>query len=574
MLRRSAVWVVVAAGLCGWWAPADAQNRAKRAKPEESAAPATGPIESATFSVSVEDVVGKPLAARVRLLDGAYTLSGRFDVPNGSGSFQHARGQYTALVEVYDGAVPILVHVAALTLSAAQPAELKVSVLEGSGTRSLAEFDRDLDLALDSLEVQHGRDPQNARSTPGEPVLTWPSPVLSEKGGWYRGELHAYSSHGTGTESVERVIRRAEAAGLDFLAIADPNTLAAANDPAFKSSKLVLIPAMEWGTPETGTAIVLAPDTLLPIGVSRAEAQALAVRLQARGGLFIISRPAAPGSAWNWGLNYFNGVEVWWRDWRGLPPIQLANLSEEWRMRDQGGALMFPIAVAAATQGLSGNAQGTIFYDIATTHGLKAAVIAGTSSTGRKETLGSPATYVFAREKSLNGILEGIRKGRTYVSRSSGGPMLEFQADIMADGKVDVGMGGVIPINVKSRFVVGVSGAKGAQLQLLMNGYPIWSRMLETDKETWNIDDTPNAMGAIRVRVVTAPDKFDGYGFSELLAMSSPIYAQSYFVEGGPDAGRDGWVDVTSTYQEIRPEDEFDPAKLDPSRVVTLTPRN
>jgi hypothetical protein len=536
------------------------------------AAPSWG--QGPSFSVQIRDILGQPLKSRVRLVDANGALLARFEAPEGTGSFSFRAGRYTALVDVYDDGVPILVHVAPLDLSGSGTGSIEVSVLEGSGSRNLAQFDRDLDLALDSLEAEQGTDPEDARSTPGSSVYTWASPVLSDKGGWYGGELHAYSKYGPGSESVARLIRRAESTGLDFLAIADPGSVAAALDPDFTSQKLVLIPAYEWGTDELGSVLVFAPDEVFARDVSRTEAQALAVRLQARGGLFSIAHPASPDRPWNWGLNYFNGVEVWWRDWRRLRPIGLANLSDEWRSRDEEGDFKYPIAVAAATRGLSGNGQATIFYDIATTHGMKAAVTAGTGSKGRKERLGSPVTFVYAREKSLNGMLEGIRKGRTYVSKSIDGPFIEFQADILSDDQIDVGMGGIIPINVKSRFIAGVSGAKGAQLEVLMNGYPIRSQPIESDKLTMSFEDVPNAFGAYRMRIVDSPDKREGYGFSEVLAMSSPIYAQSYFVEGGPDAGRDGWIEVPSNYREPRPGDEFDPSTLDPSQVVTLNPRN
>lgn len=548
------------------------QNRPRADRPAPQSERAANAGQSGVFSVKVADILEQSLPARVRLLNDQGNLVARFDVPEGRADLQFTVGRYTALVDVYDDGVPILVHIQPIALPSAPSPAIVVSLLEGSGSRNLAQFDGDLDLALDRLEVEHNTNPEDARDSPGEKVFDWPSPVLITEGQWYRGELHAYSNYGPGSESVEKIIRRAETSGLDFLAITDPNSVQSALDPAYKSSKLVLIPAMEWGTPDQGTALVYAPSELLPSDVSRVEAQALALRLQARGGLFVIAHPATPGRAWNWGLNFFNGVEVWWRDWRQTAPIQLSNLSEEWRVRDESGKFRFAIAAAAATRGLSGNGQSTIFYDMQTTHLAKAAVIAGSGSTGRKEPLGAPVTYVYGREKSLKGILEGIRKGRTYVSRGLDGPVIEFQADILADGQIDVGMGGVVPINVTSRFVAGVSGAKGARLDILMNGYPVRSVPIDSDKLTMSLEQTPDALGAFRMRIVTAPTE-QGYGYAEMLAMSSPIYAQSYFVEGGPQAGRDGWIEVESNWQEPRPQDLVDPTKLDPSRVVTLDPR-
>jgi len=520
--------------------------------------------------VSVQNVLEQPLAARVRLIPETAGAPLSFELETGTGELSAPAGTYSAMVYAYDFGVPILVHHERVSLTANDKAAIAVSVLEGSaGNRTLSAFDGDFDLVLDRVEVELGSDPEDPRSVPGEALFEWPSPVLSDRGAWYRGELHAQSKHGSGSEDVAALIRRAEGARLDFLAIADTNTLAAAHDPMFQSNKLVLIPAVEWRHPELGSALVLAPASLPVANAARAEAQALAIKLQAQGGIVSVAHPAHPGRQWQWGLNYYNAVEVWFGGWRTTPPMQVSDLSGDLRQRLENGDYAYSIAAAAAMNVLSANGQATLYYDIETTRGVRAAMIAGSGSTGRKEPLGMPMTYVWAKEKSLNGILDGIRRGRTFVTSGPDGPFVEFMADINVDGTVDAGSGGMVPINAKSRFMVGVEGAKGAHIEILFNGYPIRSRMIEADRFMLSVSDEPGGPGVYRVRI-TEPPKRKGYGPAEVLAMSSPIYAHSYLVDEARGETPDGWVNVESNWEDPSTVQVFDPNSLDSSQVITL----
>lgn len=571
-LSPAVVFIVAALGCATGGSPSPGVTES----PAESESPSRA-VEAADrgpqipFSISVTNILGAALPARVRLEPRGPGQPAVFEVPEGTGSFTYSAGQYTAYIYAYDDNVPILVDVKPLGLSPDQEQTpvVSISVLEGSsGNRTLRAFDRDLDMALDRVEVAHDTDPDDALSAPGLDTHRWESPVLVDDGAWYRGELHAYSEYGPGSESVAALVRRAESAGLDFLAITDPNTLAAAFDPGFHSERVVLIPAMEWGTAETGMALLYAPGMAPRVPASRAEAQAEAIRVQAQGGIFAIAHPLRPEQSWQWGLSYFNAVEVWCGEWRQAPPARLAQLDERWRARDERGELVYAVAEAAATDNLSGNAQSALFYDLQVNRGMKSCVIAGSRSTGRRQPLGEPVTYVYGREKSLKGILEGLRRGRTFISKGLGGPTIEFQADVLADGTIDTGIGGIIPINKPSRLVVGVKGAKGARLEILLNGLPIRSRPIESDKLYYSMMETPGAFGVYRVRVVTRPDEV-GYGFADMLAMTSPIYAQGYVVDS-EKGETGGWIEIENAYDD---SDLFHPETIRPSQVRTLQPR-
>ena len=98
-----------------------------------------------------------------------------------------------------------------------------------------------------------------------------------------------------------------------------------------------------------------------------------------------------------------------------MPPITVDSLNEEMRaqVRVAGDELryQFPIAYAANTPGLSANGQAAVFWDVQMLRGMRTAAIAGSNSASPKVPLGQPITYVYAREKSLDGILDGLRRG-------------------------------------------------------------------------------------------------------------------------------------------------------------------
>lgn len=566
----SGMLLVLLCGLSGGTAQAQRRDRARESAQTENVVSAP----NAVCVVSVRNVLDQPLPARVRLIPTDQKPPLSFELENGVGELRAAAGEYYAAVYAYDQGVPILVHQQTLTLSPSENPQVLVRVLEGSaGNRTLSAFDGDRDLVLDRVEMELGSDPANPRSLPGETLYEWPSPVLSPRGGWYRGELHARSQYGEGSEDVAALIRRAEAAKLDFLAIADPNTLASALDPKFKSSKLVLIPALEWKHATLGSALILAPATVPPTNVARAEAQALANRLQAQGSIFAVAHPAHPGRQWQWGLEYFNAVEVWFGGWRATPPIEVRNLVPDLQVRLENGDYAYPIAAAAAMSVLSANGQSTLYYDIKTTGGLRAAMIAGSGSTGRKVPIGEPLTYVWAKEKSLNGIVDGIRRGRTFVTSGPKGPFIEFMADVNGDSTIDVGSGGVVPINVESKLIVGIEGAEGAHLEIMFNGYPIRSRKIEGNRFLLSVSDKPGSPGVYRVRVTESTNERKGFGPGNVLAMSSPIYAHSYFVDESKGETTDGWVNLDSNWEDPSTVQVFDPNSLDSSQVITLEGR-
>jgi hypothetical protein len=455
-------------------------------------------------------------------------------------------------VTVYQNNFPSVVAVKNVEVKPNEEAFVFWNLLEGTaGNLALRDFDQDGDLVLDRVEVEQGTDPADAGSFPGAIPVPYSTRPLKGEAGWLRGEFHALSSHGEGTASVAELVKRAEKLKLDFLAITDRNTMAACMDPGFESDKVVLIPAMEWGNDERGVALVFGPRTYPEPAETIADAQGIAQRVQAQGGIFAVAHPCFPNCPWQWGLRYVNAIEVWCRDWRSVPPASLEVLAPGYARRENG-RLVYSVAQAADARGLSANGQAALFWDYELLRGLRACPIAGSRTADPKVPMAQPVTYVYAQEKSLPAILEGLWFGRTFVSASLGGPTLDFTADVkkQEEGKheIDVGMGGIVPLGVETEFFVRVKGAKGKKVQILHNGLPILSKIIESNKFATGIAQTPLSYSVYRVRVVAPPEK-EGFGDIDVLAMSGPIYALEFVVL---DAEEERPEEI---YEDVTPED-------------------
>jgi hypothetical protein len=501
--------------------PKSVKSPSSTEKKDSSSTPAAA--GQGWIEINVTDVLGHDLQARVELQGGAAPIA--IEVPKGKLRAQAPLGKYKAYTYVYCLQTLVLIDVQEVVVKNNGSAFLPVNLVEGAaGDKTLLDFDQDCDFALDSVEVKCGSDPKNAASIPGRETLPLDERVFEKKEGWYCGELHAHSNFGGGKESVAELVKRAERSNLDFLAITDRNTVAACKDPGFKSNSVVLLPALEWGSDKRGVALIYGPRTFPAFEDRIPQAQALVDLVQAQGGFFAVAHPCFSSCPWQWGLGYVNGVEVWCRDWRGVPPMTIDQLDEDLKERVDG-KLTHTIAFAAATQEMSANGQAGVFYDAELVRGLKSAVIAGSNSSAPAIALGEPATFVYAKEKSIKGILDGMRRGRTFVTTGPNGPKLHFSADILKDNTIDVSLGGIIPLGVPVLFIAQIENAKDKEVQILLNGRPQISKKIESDPFTIQFEQTPENYSEFRVRVIAKPSK-PGFGPVDVLAMTSPIYAQ------------------------------------------------
>ena len=280
-------------------------------------------------------------------------------------------------------------------------------------------------------------------------------------GFWVAGDLHVHTIYGHDTcidpttawdpSSPDRSARRscdapytvgfapadrlreAQQRGLNFVALTDHNNVVNQTDPdvlAFVAANpdFAFIPAYENSQPGhvqmLGARSCYGNDGAIPGSViecdqkvsdqSAAGETALADGLRADGGVFQINHP----SDGNWRSRYGysvvpDNVEVWNEPWFYQRPAPASNDDDD-AMRWYDGFLQ-------------------LGYHVGITGGSDSHWVTTDSVQG----IGDPTTWVFVRNLSVQGVLDGLRAHRTFVSAlppAEHGAQLFLEADHNGDG--------------------------------------------------------------------------------------------------------------------------------------------
>ena len=285
------------------------------------------------------------------------------------------------------------------------------------------------------------------------------APAGAEAGRWVAGDLHVHTTYShdsyggpaddnTGPEDVFTLghtvtddFAIARSRGLDFLAISDHNDVRSQSDPGFGTSGVLGLPAYENSL--SGHAQMLGATHLFDNGdASTASVLALEDALHAEGGLLQANHPNEP----RWGYGYevpVDTVEVWNLPWYYQPPLP-ASSNNTWALHWWEGWLDRGAHVAA-------------------TGGSDSHWLSTTAAQGP----GQPTTWVYVRDLSVRGVLEGLRAGHTSVSSQPpglGGPRVFLEA-----GRHHRAIPGDT-VSRAARFRVRVTGAPGSYVRIVTDG--------------------------------------------------------------------------------------------------------
>jgi hypothetical protein len=280
---------------------------------------------------------------------------------------------------------------------------------------------------------------------------------------YYAGDFHVHSRESTDAKpTLEANVALAKQRGLDFIEISDHNTItqldffedAQAKEPAF-----LLIPGIEYTTYQ-GHANAIGATKWVDhkIGQPGVTIAGAADQILGQGAILSINHPALDvadlciGCSWRHDLDpkKIGGVE-----------IGTGGLSK--------GASLF-------------SARAIAFWDAILDKGFKVPALAGSDdhragiSDGNVESpIGSPTVLVRARELSVAGIMDGIRKGATVVKlEGPTDPMCELEAATQKGG----GAIGFPGDSLAARSIVlraTISGrvpGDSHQVRLVQNGKP------------------------------------------------------------------------------------------------------
>ena len=142
-------------------------------------------------------------------------------------------------------------------------------------------------------------------------------------------------------------------------------------------------------------------------------------------------------------------------------------------------------------------------------------------STTSLQGAGQPTTWVFVRERSVAGILEGLREGRTFVSHEPpayAGQRVYLEADRDNDGRFESMVGDTVPASAGVVTVVArVLNAQAHSLRFVVDGHERPAKRILALDQT--VELKVNAARFNRVRAEAYLDQ--GYWMG---AITSPIY--------------------------------------------------
>jgi hypothetical protein len=234
--------------------------------------------------------------------------------------------------------------------------------------------------------------------------------------GWYRGDLHSHTTHSDGDITVADRVRGAVDRGQDFLAITDHNTISHFRELDAWPDAITRIRGSEVTTFHGHMNCFGLSDVIDWRDASRGSGAARIVeQAHAQGALISINHPSAFGDPWCSGCHWDYALV----DFATIDAIEIWN--GRWRMpeSDNNGALAFWTDLLDA--------------------GFRPTAVSGTDSHSAEEDayIALPMNHVYADDRSEGAILEGIRRGRVFLSS---GPVLTFRAR-GSDG-VEVGLPG------------------------------------------------------------------------------------------------------------------------------------
>ena len=287
---------------------------------------------------------------------------------------------------------------------------------------------------------------------------------------WVAGDLHIHTTYSHDSHGIEEGVPAPDDAytighsttsqflvaasrGMDFLAITDHNDVRSQSDPGFGAFGVAHVRGYEKSL--KGHAQMLGADRIYDAGDQSAAAiSAMADTLRAAGGVFQINHPSEgsvdhPNDP-DWGYGYEvipDTVEVWNISRLYQPPLPSASSNDD-AIRYWEGWLDRGHRVGAT--GGSDN------------HYMATTAIQGA---------GQPTTWVCAGSPGEPGVLDGLRRGRTFISHqppSLAGPRLFLEGDADGNGIFEAMVGDAVPPGATLRVVV--KGAPGSLLEIITDG--------------------------------------------------------------------------------------------------------
>lgn len=352
-------------------------------------------------------------------------------------------------------------------------------------------------------------------------------PVASlTEGRWLKGDLHLHSRHSKDSSNnpEAKIIRFAENAGFDYLAITDHDNHVHGDvahntwsDPEFKSKSVILLYGAEWTTVRGhGNVFSAKPydhQRLFDVEDER-DAKILAVKKSL--GIHLSANHPSGKDHFGFSYDMVDSIEVWnsavWPTNLNAMMIWDDMLRSGRKLTGRGGSDSHHGVPDTAAQTVPNSVQATANY------------------------VGTPTTWVFAKTRSAQGVIDALGNGRVSVSANPDDPRVELMADRDGDGRMDMMMGDNAaptgkPVTFQVKLVGG--GIKGAayKIKVVKDGEDFGAYTSDPATGSATFTDTPPVHGRTYYRVTVEgpqtpyPQVPNSMALSgNMVALSNPIF--------------------------------------------------
>jgi hypothetical protein len=270
-----------------------------------------------------------------------------------------------------------------------------------------------------------------AAAAPYTPPVSIPPAASLTDGVWLKGDVHIHSRHSQDSSNnpVRKILALADRVGMDYLLISDHdnhvhgdvahNTWA---DPEYRSDHILLLYGAEWTT-HRGHATILSPvpydhQALYDIADDRdVNIAALKKKL----GVHLSANHPGTRDAFAFSYDFVDSVEAWnssvWANNAINMHIWDDMLKSGRKMPGRGGSDSHHGAPDTPEQATPLSYQAPI------------------------NNVGTPTTWVFAKARTRQAVVDALTCGRVAISANPYGPRVEFTADLDGDGRPDMMQG-------------------------------------------------------------------------------------------------------------------------------------
>jgi len=355
---------------------------------------------------------------------------------------------------------------------------------------------------------------------------TQTGPSDATKGVWLKGDWHLHSRHSTDSSNnpEKKIIGFAERLGFDYLAITDHDVHVDGDvahhtwaDPEFASDSVLLFHGAELTAPRGHINILCTKpyDHQRVFDARNARDWDLLALKQELGVHFSANHPSTKNH-YGFSFDLADSVEIW-------------NTSV-WPKNVPGVRIWDDMLLSGRMLGARGGSDSH--------HGVPDAPELTTpqSIEATANYIGTPTTWIFAKERTKEALLEALVQGRASVSGNPFNPRVELVAGSQADGTMNLMMGDNAhadgrPVDFEIRLIGG--GIAGAQykVRIVKNREEFGALITDADTRTAHFTDTPDRDGRTYYRVeiegpqTPFPDVPNCMAQSQnMVALSNPIY--------------------------------------------------